>query len=85
MIGVLGMARLLEDMNLDFEQRECVDTIVSSGEALLTIIDDLLDVSKLEAGKLELERIPFVLEDVVAQPNPSCSFIFCKSSEYAEL
>ena len=67
MNGVLGMAHLLEDMNLDSEQRECVDTIVSSGEALLIIIDGLLDVSKLEAGKLELERIPFVLEDVVAQ------------------
>ncbi|MCH7865609.1 MAG: PAS-domain containing protein, partial [Proteobacteria bacterium] len=66
MNGVLGMARLLEDMNLDAEQRECVNTIVSSGEALLTIIDDLLDISKIEAHRLELERVPFQLSDVIA-------------------
>ncbi len=67
MNGVLGMARLLEEMKLDSEQRECVNTIVASGEALLTIIDDLLDISKLEADKLELEKIPFMPADVVAQ------------------
>ncbi len=66
MNGVLGMARLLQKLDLDDEQRECTDTIVASGVALLTIIDDLLDVSKLDAGKLELERIPFIAADVVA-------------------
>lgn len=67
MNGVLGMARLLRDTELDEEQRECVETIVASGESLLTIIDDLLDISKLEADKLELESIPFVPADVVSQ------------------
>ncbi|NQU58222.1 MAG: transporter substrate-binding domain-containing protein [Rhodospirillales bacterium] len=66
MNGVLGMAGLLEDMKLDAEQRECVETIVASGKALLTIIDDLLDVSKLDADKLELEQIPLIVADVVA-------------------
>ena len=66
MNGVLGMARLLKDMDVDAEQRECVDTIIASGEALLTIIDDLLDISKMDAGRLELESIPFHLPDVIA-------------------
>ncbi len=67
MNGVLGMARLLEEMELTKEQKECVNTIVSSGETLLTIIDDLLDLSKLDAGKLEIERFPFVPADMVEQ------------------
>lgn len=65
MNGVLGMANLLRDMRLNSDQQECADTIVASGEALLTIIDDLLDVSKLDADKLELEHIPFAITDVV--------------------
>ena len=65
MNGVLGMARLLRDTDLDQEQREYVNTVVASGESLLRIVDDLLDISKLEAGKLELEAIPFAVEDVV--------------------
>jgi len=67
MNGVLGMARLMRDTDLDDEQREDVDTIIASGEALLTIIDDLLDISKLDADKLELESTPFIAADVVAQ------------------
>ncbi|MCH7864138.1 MAG: response regulator, partial [Proteobacteria bacterium] len=67
MNGVLGMARLLRDTDLDDEQRENVDTVIASGEALLRIIDDLLDISKLDANKLELESSPFNAADVVAQ------------------
>jgi two-component system, sensor histidine kinase and response regulator len=65
MNGVLGMARLLQDTNLDDDQRESVDIVVSSGEYLLTILDDLLDISKLDAGKLEIESVPFMVSDVV--------------------
>lgn len=65
MNGVLGMARLLRDTELDSEQREYVNTVVLSGESLLRIVDDLLDISKLEAGKLDLEAIPFAVDDVV--------------------
>ena len=67
MNGVLGMARLLRDTDLDDEQREKVDIIVASGEALLTIVDDLLDISKLDADMLEFESSPFIAADVVAQ------------------
>jgi len=62
MNGVLGMAELLEATQLDKEQRDYVQTILKSGELLLTIISDILDYSKLDAGKVELEQIPFDLE-----------------------
>ena len=67
LIGVLGMAEVLSDTNLDIHQREVVDVIRTSGENLLQIINDILDLSKFESGKLELESIPFALRDVVDQ------------------
>jgi two-component system, sensor histidine kinase len=67
LVGVLGMADILSDSSLDIHQRELVDVIRTSGETLLQIINDILDLSKFESGKLELESIPFVLRDVVDQ------------------
>ena len=61
MNGVLGMTGLLLESKLDQEQRQQAETIHRSGEALLGIINDILDVSKIEAGKLELEAIDFDL------------------------
>ncbi len=61
MNGVLGMAQLLGDTELDGEQAEYVQTIRGSADALLTIINDILDLSKVEAGKMEFEAIPFEL------------------------
>ena len=57
--GVVGMTSLLLGTTLNAEQRSQVETIRVSGKALLEVINDILDLSKVEAGALELERIPF--------------------------
>ncbi|SDI89017.1 response regulator [Lutimaribacter saemankumensis] len=62
MNGVVGMAELLADTALSEEQMLYVDTIRNSGEALLVIINDVLDYSKIEAEKLSLHPEPFDLE-----------------------
>ncbi len=59
MNGVMGMAQLLLETPLTSQQTKFAQTIYSSGDALLAIINDILDLSKLEAGKLELETIPY--------------------------
>jgi PAS domain S-box-containing protein len=57
--GVVGMASLLENTALDPKQRRFVRTLRSSAEALITLINDVLDLSKAEAGKLDLTSVPF--------------------------
>ena len=59
--GVIGMTGILEASPLDDEQRECLRTIKMSGEALLAVINDTLDYSKIEAGRLDLEQVEFDL------------------------
>ncbi|MDP3973150.1 MAG: response regulator [Candidatus Nanopelagicales bacterium] len=63
--GVIGMSELLLDTRLNDRQRDYAATIQTSGEALMRIINDILDVSKLEAGKVELEFVPVAPNDVV--------------------
>ena len=63
--GVLGMAQAMASDGLDGAQRERLGIIQQSGEALLAILNDVLDLSKIEAGKLEIEQIPFQLSGVV--------------------
>jgi len=59
MNGVIGMIDLIEETPLTAQQRRYVETIRSSGEALVALINDVLDFSKLEAGQVQIERRPF--------------------------
>ena len=63
--AVIGMGSLLEDTALDPTQREYVQTIRTSSESLLVLINDILDYSKIEAGHLELESHPFDLHECI--------------------
>ncbi len=65
MNGVIGMADLLASTTLTPEQKEFNDTIRTSGEALLSIINNILDFSKIESGKMELDNHPFALSKCV--------------------
>ncbi|WP_196139729.1 ATP-binding protein [Aliikangiella sp. G2MR2-5] len=66
MNGVIGMVDLLKDTELKESQRHYLDIISRSGKTLLNIINDILDYSKIEAGKMELESCEFSLLDVVS-------------------
>lgn len=59
MNGVIGFAQLLTSTKLDKDQKRFVDLIVKSGKGLLQVINDILDISRIEAGKLDLEIAPF--------------------------
>ncbi|MDJ0363520.1 response regulator [Hymenobacter sp. H14-R3] len=67
MNGVLGMAALLAKTRLNPQQQEFVRTIRSSGAHLLGVLNDVLDVSKIHSGKLEIEAAPFHLHDSMQQ------------------
>lgn len=65
MIGVLGAADLLRHQSLEERHRVLVEMIYQSGEALLAILDDILDFSRIEAGQLKLDLVPIDLQTVV--------------------
>ncbi len=67
MNGIIGMAEMLLSSDLDKDQYENAQILQSSGENLLTILNDILDISKIEAGELEIEIVPFNLEDAMRQ------------------
>jgi signal transduction histidine kinase/DNA-binding response OmpR family regulator/HPt (histidine-containing phosphotransfer) domain-containing protein len=72
--GIIGMTRLLLDGDLSRGQREQAEAVRRSGEGLLAILNDILDLSKIEAGMLELERVDFdlceVVEDIIGLLGP---------------
>jgi len=63
--GVIGMSELLIDTELDDDQRECAENIQRSANGLLTVINDILDLSKVESGRLDIEEVQFCLSVVV--------------------
>ena len=65
MNGIIGMIDLISETNLDLEQKNYVQTIKKSSETLLTILNDILDLSKIEAGKMQLRLTPVSLEGTV--------------------
>ncbi|WP_417485095.1 ATP-binding protein [Maricaulis salignorans] len=64
--GVLGMAQVLQETGLDSHQRDTVRTIRESGESLLSLIDDILDLSKIEANMLAVTHAPFQLDELLS-------------------
>jgi two-component system sensor histidine kinase/response regulator len=65
MNGIIGMASLLQKTSLDPRQQNYTVKLLSSAKTLLRLINDILDFSKIDAGKLELEEVPFDLEDIL--------------------
>ena len=65
--AVIGISSLLLETKLEPQQRDYASTVAASGEILLELINDILDYSKIEAGRIELEHIPFTLVDVVVE------------------
>jgi PAS domain S-box-containing protein len=65
MNAVIGLAGLLLETNLTEEQRDLVETIHGSGDALLAIINNILDFSKIDEGKMKLEHLPFILRETI--------------------
>lgn len=78
MNGILGMTELMLDTGLSIEQREQLQVIHSSGTVLLELINDLLDVSKLEAGKIELDPHNF---DLLKNTQEIIDLLFIKAQE----
>ncbi|TGD70828.1 response regulator [Mangrovimicrobium sediminis] len=65
--ALLGISHLLSLTSLDVEQRESIAKIQLAGENLLAIVNDILDISKIEAGEMNLDRRPFSLSDMLAE------------------
>ncbi|MEM9168176.1 MAG: ATP-binding protein [Pseudomonadota bacterium] len=65
--GLMGMAQVLSNSALTDEQRESVEVIVDSGDILLTVVNDVLDLSKIEAGKMPIESVPTNIRSLLEQ------------------
>ena len=78
MNAILGMADLLLETPLDDEQKKYVGIFQNAGESLINLINDILDLSKVEASRIEIEQIPFSLRELIDQ---TCEMIALKAHE----
>lgn len=78
--GVIGMAELLLDVDLDDEQREYAENIFRSANALLTVINDILDFSKVESGRLDIEEVQFSMSVIGEFDFPVANVSYCLTS-----
>jgi signal transduction histidine kinase/DNA-binding response OmpR family regulator len=74
MNSIIGMGTLLVDTSLDSTQREYISVLTDSAQSLMVIIDDVLDLSKIEAGKLVFEEVEFDLRELIGNTMKSISF-----------
>ncbi len=66
--GILGMAQVLADSDLSDQDREAVQVILESGRILLAVISDILDISRLESGRLDIEPMPVSMRALIEEP-----------------
>ena len=66
--AVIGMSSLLMETDLEPQQRDYAGTVTTSAETLLDLINDILDYSKIEAGRIEIEHAPFDLSEILVEP-----------------
>lgn len=81
MNAVLGLSQLLRDSPLNTLQRQHVELLHNAGESLLDLINDILDYSKINAGKLHLEKVPFNLQELLRE----CASMFSITAEQKQL
>ncbi len=67
MNAIIGLSRLLQKTSLDQKQNSYVEKIAKSADVLLQVIDDILDLTKIEAGKVHLESVPFSLREIIEE------------------
>jgi signal transduction histidine kinase/HPt (histidine-containing phosphotransfer) domain-containing protein len=77
--GVLGMLQLTDETPLSDEQREYIDTAIKSGELLLSLVDDVLDFSRIEAGRINIQRVEFDLPECIESVINSAGALGVKS------
>ena len=66
MNAIIGLTEVALETDLTAEQRECLELVRASGESLLAIVNDILDISKIEAGRIVVEAIPFLLQECIS-------------------